>query len=164
MLQHLGGDLEEEAGALLGGEASQEKHELFREFLLALEDLDRVRPVVDGKDFVRVNGVMAADDGARVLADRNDGVRLFHAEFFNVVNPAAGIRSGAVELGGVQVHHQGLARGLLHFYPGQVGHPVVGVDDVEVLLHGDFGRDLGKLNDLQRQVPGIEVFLVFEKL
>ena len=38
------------------------------------------------------------------------------------------------------------------------------MDDVEFLLHGDFGRDFGKLNDLQRQVPGIEVFLVFEKL
>lgn len=38
----------------------------------------------------------------------------------------------------------------------------MGVDDVKVLLHGDFYRDFGELDDFQGQVPGIEVLLVFE--
>ena len=154
--------MQEEARTFLGRQASQEEHELFRKFFLSLENLDGVRPVVDGEDFMGVYGVVPAGDGARVFADRNDGVRLFHAEFFNIVNPSAGVRSGAVKLGGVQVHHQGLARGFFHLHAGQVSHPVMGVDDVKVLLHGDFYRDFGELDDFQGQVPGIEVLLVFE--
>ena len=140
LFQNLGGNLKEESRTFLRRQATQEEHEFFREFFLAFEDFDRIRAVVNGKYLMGVNGIVPAGDGSRVFADRDNGIRLFHAEFFNVVNPAAGIRSGPVKLGSVQVHHQGLARGFFHFHASQVGQPVVGVDNVKILLEGDFYR------------------------
>lgn len=58
-------------------------------------------------------------------------------------------------LGGVDVHDQGLPRGALHGDGGLEGHPIVGVDDVEVLVGGDAqGRQRVAL-DFGHQVPGV---------
>ena len=106
-----------------------------------------------------VDGIVPAGDGSRVFTDRDNGIRLFHAEFFNVVNPAAGIRSGTVKLGSVQMHHQGLARGFFHFHASQIGHPVMGVDNVKILLVEDneLNLDIAKylLTDSGAQVTTV---------
>ena len=106
-----------------------------------------------------VNAVVPGCHGAGVLGNRNYRICLFHAVFLDVVNPAAGICTGTVELRGVQVHHQGLSSGFLYFHTGQVGHPVVRMHHVKIIFAGHDGANLGELDDFAGQITGIQVFL-----
>jgi hypothetical protein len=45
--------------------------------------------------------------------------------------------TGAIMLEGVDVEDEWLAGVFLHFYPGEEGHPVMSVDDVEGLTEGE---------------------------
>ena len=53
------------------------------------------------------------------------------------------------------MHHKGLSREFLRGYSGKVGKPVVGMDDVELVLHRDSPAHLGITGHLLEQVGAV---------
>ena len=90
-----------------------------------------VHGIVHGHDLGGIDAVFVDDDVAREVADRDHAVGRLHAATLDGVH--AGVHhivGAAVERGRVHMDDERLAGQLLGGDAGQVGQPVVGVDDV----------------------------------
>ena len=161
--EHEGGGFDEILGAFLHGDAAQEGHHL----LLSLgsgaalrHDLaDVVGKGVDGvvhrHHFCRVLPVVVDDGAAGEFRNAHDAVGMVHAVALNGVDRGVDIAARAVEIRGVDVHHQRLSAHLLGVDARGIGEPVVGMDDVILLLSGNDTRHDGVVVDLFLQIVGI---------
>ena len=119
-----GGGFDEIFGAFLHGDAAQEGHHL----LLSLgsgatlrHDLadvvgKGVDGVVHGDDFRRILPVVVDDGAAREFRNAHDAVGMVHAVALNGVDGGIDVAARAVEIRGVDVHHEGLSAHLLGMY------------------------------------------------
>ena len=133
-LEHLGRRLDEVVRSFLVGDASQKRDDLVVHGALLLFGLLRSEPyrVVYRDDLFGRNAVFVDDDAAREVAHRHDAVGRFHSGAFDGVDLLVDAFAAAVELGGVHVHDERLARYALGGDAGVVGQPVVRVDQVEL--------------------------------
>ena len=161
--EHEGGGFDEIFGAFLHGDAAEEGDHL----LLSLggratlrHDLaDVVGKGVDGvvhrHHFCRILPVVVDDGAACEFRNAHDAVGMIHTVALNGVDGGIDVAARAVEIRGVDVHHEGFSAHLLGMYARGIREPVVGVDNIVVLLAGDDAGHDGVVVDLFLQVVGI---------
>lgn len=108
-------------------------------------------------DLIGQNAVLADDDATRQLRHRDHPVGSLHTRLFDGIDPTVDILAAAVELRGVHVHHQRLARNPLGRDSGEISQPVVGMDHVELPFEvfGHLRRHHRIPGDLLHQVGAV---------
>ena len=161
--EHQGGGFDEILGAFLHGDAAEEGHHLLLSLgsgaALRHDPADVVGKGVDGvvhrHHFRRILPVVVDDRAAGEFRNAHDAVGMVHAVALNGVDRGVDIAARAVEIRGVDVHHQRFAAHLLGVDARGIGEPVVGMDDVILLLPSDDARHDGVVVDLFLQIVGI---------
>ncbi len=95
---------------------------------------------MDCGDFRRVDAVFVDDSLARQVTHGDNMVSVMHTVEFDSEHRRVYVAARAVEVGGVYVNHQRLARHLLGVNACGICKPVMGVDDVELLCPGNHSR------------------------
>jgi len=90
------------------------------------------------------------------VAHADDAVGRRESAALEVHDRGVAVLAAAVELGRVDVGDEGLARRLRGGDAGRVGHPVVGVNDVELLAGRDSAHDVGVARDLGEEIRAVE--------
>ncbi|OPZ96267.1 MAG: hypothetical protein BWY72_01734 [Bacteroidetes bacterium ADurb.Bin416] len=116
-------------GTFLHGDASQKGHDFIGGVAMGFDGQDffagGLHGVVDG-DHLGGRLVVFGDDGlSGQVAHTNNFVGVVHAVFFDAVHLRIHLAPAAVEIGGVDMYHQGFAADVAGVYPGGVGKPVV---------------------------------------
>ena len=163
-LEHEGGCLNEVLGTFLHRDAAEEGNHFFLAPLMAFAALAHHLQNVVGKG---VDGivhrdalggvlvVMVDDRLAREFGNAHDAIGVVHTVLLNAVDRGVHIAARTVEVGGVHVNDEGLAAHALGVNACGIGEPVVGVDDVELLLAGNDACHDGIVVDFVVQVFGI---------
>ena len=140
--QYLGRGLDEILRSFLEGDPAEEGHNLVADSPLNLKVLAtaEIHRIVDGHYLVRGYSVFVYDYVPCQVADSHNLIGRLHSTFLYVEDPGINhVLSTAVERGGVDMDHKRLAGQLLGGNSSQIGQPVVGMDDIELIfmLHGD---------------------------
>ena len=159
-LEDFRGGLDEIFRSLLESDSSEEGDDLVAHSPLDLQVLPaaEVHGVVDGHDLLRVNAVLVDDDVPREVADGDHLVGGHHSPLLDVIDTAVDLILGStVERRGVHVDNQWLAGQFLGRDSGQIGQPVVGVDDVELILvlHSYRAADHRIVGDLLHKIGAV---------
>ena len=108
-------------------------------------------------DFLRWRLIVIEADFPAVVAHRDDKISGLQDIFFDFIDPAALAWPRAVVGEGMGVKYEGLASLFTDFQPRKRGHPVMGVDDVEVMMAGRLRDFLSESDDLGAKIRAIEV-------
>ena len=161
--EHEGSGFYEILWTLLHGDASEEGDHLLFALVVRLalvhNRLDvlgqRIDGIVHGDALRRVLMVVVDHRLAREFRHAHDAVGMVHTVFLDGIDRGVHLSARAVEVCGVHVDHQGASAHLLGVDASRIGEPVVGVNDVILLLSGDDTSHDGVVVDFFLEVVGI---------
>src|SRR3989344_91467 len=93
-----------------------------------------INRIVHYLNLIRLNSIVVDNHVLGVVAYRNNEVSCMHAMSFHVINVLVWMASCPVEFCGMNVNYQRLACLLLCMHACPEAHPVVGMDDIKVLV------------------------------
>src|SRR4030042_2759792 len=99
--------------------------------------------VVDYFDFVPADAVSADYDASRKMAHSDDFCCSLHTLALDVINHLVDVLAAAVEFRGVDVHYKRPSTDCCDGDTRGVCHPVVRVDNIELLVLGQIDRQRG---------------------
>ena len=161
--EHEGSGFHKVFGAFLHSDASEEgDHLLFAlvvRFALRHDGLNvfgqRIDSIVHSDALRRVLMVVIDDRLSREFRHAHDAVSVVHTVFLNGIDGGVHLSARTVEVSGVHVNHQGTSAHLFGVDAGRIGEPVVGMDNVVLLLSGNDASHDGIVVDFFLQVVGI---------
>ena len=110
---------------------------------------------MDHTDLFGRNPVLIQNQVAGVMADRDHMVGLLHPELFNVEDALVAVIATAVIFHRMHMHHQGFSRGAFGPDGGGTRHPVMRMDQVEVIVTRQILPDLAIARHLGHEIPAI---------
>ena len=124
-------------------------------FLELLGVSQRLYGIVHGGYLAWVDTVFLYHCPPRQVRHAHDMVSLLHTTFLDSEYRRVHITARAVEIGGVHVYHERLARNLLSKHTGGVGQPVVRVDNIKVQRVCQHGCHCLVVANLLNEVIGV---------
>ena len=159
-LQDLGGSLDEIFRTLLESDSAEEGDDLVAHspFDFQILPTAEIHRVVNRHDLGWIDSVLVDDNISGEVTDGDHLVGGHHSPLLDVIDTAVDLILGStVERRGVHVDNQWLAGQFLGRDSGQIGQPVVGVDDVELILvlHSDRAADHRIVGDLLHKIGAV---------